>query len=139
RRASLVEDILAGTGSHEPVARPPTDVVLEAIVAHPVIRDLERAWRGLHFLAARAAPGADRSAPRVVVEAVHAAADEVEAVLDRVARLARDRGPDRAFDLLVVDHALDASARDLARLEAWAARAEGVGAPLVAGGTPALV
>jgi hypothetical protein len=131
---SLVDDILAGMEASPPGGqtgergRPPTDVVLEAIVSHPEVQRLERAWRGLQLLASR-------SERDVVVEAIAASADEVDAALERVARRT-DAGP---IDLIVVDHEVGSSRRDLDRLESWAARAEGIGAPLVANALPEVV
>ena len=129
---SLVDDILASMGSPSEAgasAAAGPGAALAAILAHPEVRSLERAWRGLHFLAART----DRDA--VIVSAVAAAADEVDGVLERVARRT-DAAP---IDLVVVDHAIGSSRRDLDRLERWATRAEGIGAPLVANGLPELV
>ncbi|MBX3207555.1 MAG: type VI secretion system contractile sheath large subunit [Labilithrix sp.] len=129
---SLVDDILSSMGSPADDgagASSGAAASLAAVVGHPEVRSLERAWRGLHFLASRA----DRDA--VVVSALAASADEVDSALERAARR-----PDAAeIDLIVVDHALGSSRRDLDRLERWAARAEGIGAPLVASGLADLV
>jgi hypothetical protein len=131
---SLVDDILSGmsgadgagqsAGEH---ALPPIDRTLEAIVCHPAVRALERAWRGLHLLVSRC----ERE---VVIEAIHGTAEHVDAILARVALRV-----DAPIDLIVVDHALGSARRDLDRLESWAARAAGIGAPLVANGLPDLV
>ncbi|MBX3222272.1 MAG: type VI secretion system contractile sheath large subunit [Labilithrix sp.] len=129
---SLVDDILSSMGSQADDgagAATGADAALAAVLGHPEVRSLERAWRGLHFLASRV----DRDA--VIVSALAASADEVDDALERVAR-----GPDAAgIDLIVVDHALGSSRRDLDRLESWATRAEGIGAPLVANGLSELV
>ncbi|MBX3261212.1 MAG: type VI secretion system contractile sheath large subunit [Labilithrix sp.] len=129
---SLVDDILASMGSPAEVgggATPSAGAALAALLGHPEVRSLERAWRGLHFLASRA----DRDA--VIVSALAASAGEVDAALERVARR-----PDAAeIDLIVVDHAIGSARRDLDRLESWATRAEGIGAPLVANGLAELV
>lgn len=128
---SLVDDILSGMSSG-PASAQPSDAtanLLSAIVHHPEVRSLERAWRGLHFLASRS----DRD--KVVIDAIHARAEDVEATLERLAR----RTDLDAFDLVIVDHVLGSSARDLARIESWASLAERMGAPLVANGTPELL
>ena len=129
--ASLVDDILASMGSPDDGAGASTGpgATLAAIVSHPEVRGLEGAWRGLHFLASRT----DREA--VIVSAVAAGADDVAAALERIAR----RTEGTAVDLIVVDHPIGSSRRDLDRLERWAALAEGIGAPLVANGLPELV
>lgn len=130
--ASLVDDILSSMGSPSDdggSAAAGPGPTLAALLAHPEVRGLERAWRGLHFLASRT----DRDA--VIVSAIAAAADEVDGVLERVAR----RTEGTPIDLIVVDHALGSSRRDLDRLERWATLAEGIGAPLVANGLPELV
>ncbi|MDB4997907.1 MAG: hypothetical protein JWM74_5339 [Myxococcaceae bacterium] len=129
RGGSLVEDILSGMGPASALPTDRTAALLGAIVHHPEIRRLERAWRGLHFLASRA----DRD--KVVIDAVHAHAEDVEATLDRLAR----KTDLDAFDLVVVDHTLGSSARDLARIESWASLAERIGVPLVTNGSPELV
>jgi hypothetical protein len=129
RGGSLVDDILSGMG---PASARPTDhaaTLLASIVHHPEVRRLEQAWRGLHFLASRT----DRD--KVVIDAVHAHAEDVEATLERIAR----RSDLEAYDLVVVDHAVGSSARDLARIESWASLAERMGTPLVANGSPELV
>ena len=104
--------------------------LLASVVGHPVVRSLERAWRGLHFLASRS----DRDA--VIVSAIAAQADEVDAVVERVAR----KTEGTPFDLIVVDCTRSAVLRAISdRLEGWANRAEGIGAPLVANGLAELV
>lgn len=118
---NVVDDILKAS------ALPPIDATLEAIVSHPVVRGLERAWLGLQLLTEHA--DADKG---VVVEAMSAQADEVDVVLERI----RGRADAEPFDLLVVDHAVGASASDRERLARWAALAEGLGAPLVANALP---
>lgn len=139
---SLLDDILdgmgaspAGAGASRATTAAPSgsaaralEALLASIVAHPEVRRLERAWRGLKLLVDRC----ERDAG-VVVEALPATADEVD---DALERLARRRGDDAAIDLLVVDHAVGATPRDLARLDAWARRAEGLGAPLVTNARP---
>lgn len=128
--ASLVDDILASMGTSEDAGSGAgSGGTLAAILAHPEVRRLEGAWRGLHFLASRA----DRDA--VIVSAIAAAADEVDGVLERVAR----RTEGTPIDLIVVDHAVGSSRRDLDRVERWATLAEGIGAPLVTNGLPELV
>lgn len=129
RGGSLVDDILSGMGPASTGSTDHAATLLAAIVHHPEVRRLERAWRGLHFLASRA----DRD--KVVVDAIHAHAEDVEATLERIAQ----RRDLQAFDLVVVDHALGSSARDLARIESWASLAERMGAPLVANASPELV
>jgi hypothetical protein len=118
---SLVDDILNES------APPPIDATLEAFVSHPVVRGLERAWLGLKFLTEHA----DKE-KGVVIEAIDAQADNVDAVLEKLARRI-DAAP---IDLIVVDHAVGSSQRDRDRLEKWAQLAEGLGAPLVANALP---
>lgn len=118
---SLVDDILNAS------APPPLDATLEAFVSHPVVRGLERAWLGLKFLVERS----DKE-KGVVIEAIDAQADNVDAVLEKLARRT-DAAP---IDLIVIDHAVGASQRDRDRLEKWASLAEGLGAPIVANALP---
>ena len=118
---SLIDDILKAS------APPPIDATLEAIVSHDVVRRLERAWLGLKFLTEHA----DKE-KGVVIEAMDAHADNVDAVLEKLARRT-DASP---IDLIVVDHAIGSSQRDRDRLEKWAQLAEGLGAPLVANALP---
>ncbi|HVJ90948.1 MAG TPA: type VI secretion system contractile sheath large subunit [Labilithrix sp.] len=128
---SLVDDILSSMESAggEGSVVSGVDGALASLFAHPTLRALERAWRGLHFLVSRA------ERDKVTVSAIAAAAEELDSVLERVARNANGR----PIDLIVVDHALGSSPRDLGRLESYASRAEGIGAPLVLNGLPDLV
>lgn len=118
---SLIDDILDAS------APPPIDATLEAFVSHPVVRGLERAWLGLKFLVDHA-----EKEKGIVIEAIDAQLDDVDAVLEKLARRT-DAGP---IDLIVIDHAVGSSPRDRDRLEKWASLAEGLGAPLVANALP---
>jgi hypothetical protein len=91
-----------------------------------ITKALERAWRGLAFLCSHAHEG-------VSVFAMDAAHDTVGDVLEALAR------GGSSSDLIVVDHTITSSARDLERMLKWAELAEGLGAPIVCGGTPELV
>lgn len=126
KAVNLVEDILSAS-EPEPELNV-LDGTLYALVEHPEVRALERAWRGVQFLA-------ERAPKNVVIEAMDASADNVETVLAKLAGRI-DAGP---VDLIVVDHTIGSSARDLGRLEKWATIAEGMGAPLVANGSAELL
>lgn len=122
---SPIDDILSVS---EPPPANALEATLAAFIQHPEVRALERAWRGLHLLA-------DRAEKSIVIEAMNASADDVGSVLEKLAR----RVDTTPIDLIVVDHAVGSSSRDLARLETWATLAEGLGAPLVANGLPELL
>jgi type VI secretion system protein ImpC len=93
--------------------------LLESVLAHPEVRRLEKAWRGLELLAARCPPGA-------ILDAIPATLDEVDGSLETLEGMA-----EQTVDLVIVDHELGPSSRDLTLLARWAARAESIGAPLV--------
>ncbi|MBX3231375.1 MAG: type VI secretion system contractile sheath large subunit [Labilithrix sp.] len=123
--SSLLDDILDGMGSREAKEENRADAAASALASHPEVRAIERAWRGLHFLTASANED-------VVITAFPAAADDVDAVLAELANAAQ-------LDLVVVDHIIDGSPRDLERLEGWARRAEAISTPVICGGVPALL
>jgi hypothetical protein len=142
--ASLLDDILSGMESPgSSRAGLGLGGALANVLANEEVQNLERAWRGLHFLVSRASSTSERSERGVLttsertiaVSAIAATADEVDGVLERLAR-ATDADP---IDLVLVDHALGSTHRDLDRVASWAARAEALGAPLVANGLPELV
>ncbi|MBN2194432.1 MAG: type VI secretion system contractile sheath large subunit [Polyangiaceae bacterium] len=108
--------------------------LLASVLAHPEFRRLERVWRGLRLILDQATPRSN-----VVVELVVARADQVAAALTAVARPTARASDGLAADLVVIDQELDASARDLDRIEEWGGIASSIPAPLVVGGTPALL
>ncbi len=117
----------SGSGAPSASAQAAFTRALGEVLAHPEVRRLERAWRGLKWLVDRVGVGAGA---RASVQVVAADVDEVEAALDALAL------GDQPVGLLLVDHVLGATPRDLARMGAWAQRAEAIGAPLVANTGP---
>jgi hypothetical protein len=102
--------------------------LLAAVVAHPELRRLERAWRGAHLLASHLGRGGE------ILLLPVSAAETAEAL---AALAASDEG--QTVDLVIVDHAVTAVPADLARLVSWAEAAEQLCAPLVAIGDPSLL
>ncbi len=101
--------------------------IVKAILAHPELRRLEEAWRGVDSLLRQT------DAKTTDVELIAAELDDVAGAL--VERLAAEPG----FDLIAVDHDLAPTPADLDRLERWAAIGEATMTPIVVGGTPALL
>lgn len=126
--SSLLDDILDGMGAKQ---TPPADAIAIALASHPEVRTIERAWRGLEFLCSKAN---DQGTREVSVTAFPSHADDVDALLAELVK-----GSAGVHDLVVVDHVLDGSPRDLERLESWARHAEALAAPVLCGGVPALV
>ena len=105
------------------------EVLVARVLGHEEVRRLEAAWRGLKLVVDRADASAGAS-----VEVWIASRDEVEEALAAMATA--EEGPP---DLIVVDHAVEATARDLDLALRWARAGEGLGVPVVAGGDASLV
>lgn len=129
---SLLESLLDADPATPPPAEPARAEpafarALREILQHPEVRRLEGAWRGLRWLVDRAA-GEGASISFVSADG--------DGVLAAIAALAAG---DEPLGLLMADHTLGATPRELARMESWAEAAEAVGVPLVVNGTPALL
>ena len=127
---TLLDEILDATSgvtptTTGPAARGALSAALTSIVMHPEVRRLERTWRGLKLLVDRCELDSG-----IVVEALSVSAEQVDATLERL------MGGADPIDLLVIDHALGSTRRDLDRLEAWAVRAEALCTPMVVGARP---
>lgn len=106
-------------------------IQIGAILQHPEVRRLERAFRGLRFLVDRAQAHAG-----IVFDVVSVRPDEAAQAFERAARLSGSAPP---VSFAVIDVEVDGSAASLARLEAIAAAAEAAVVPAVVNGTPRLV
>jgi type VI secretion system ImpB/VipA family protein len=100
--------------------------LLGSLIRHPEIQRLEGCWQGVRRLLE-----SDRG-NRMALHLVPAGIDEVETVLQA---LDGESPP----DLILVDHAIEATAADLSRLAAWAEEAERLQAPLVVNGSATLL
>lgn len=103
-----------------------------AILQHPEVRRLERAWRALKFLTER---GATHHGVRIDV--INAPADEVAAALTRGIRENASAEPPVSF--AIVDTTVDGSAASFARLEAIASVAEAYTVPVAVNASPRLL
>lgn len=104
--------------------------LLGSLLEHPEFARLESIWRSLWLLAAEA-----RHDTGVEIELVAVPMDDVASGLMRVAE-ATHRGPP---DLVIVAAEVSPTAHDIEALERWAEIAEGLRAPLIAGGQPGLL
>ncbi len=103
-----------------------------AILQHPEVRRLEKAWRGLRFLAERA-----QSHSGVRIDVVSARADEAAAAMTRAIR--DNAASEPPVSCALVDMAVDGSAVSFARLEAIAEVAEHHTVPAIVNGTAKLL
>ncbi len=103
-----------------------------AILQHPEVRRLEKAWRGLRFLAERAT-----SHSGVRIDVVSARADEAAAAMTRAIR--DNAASEPPVSCALVDMAVDGTAVGFARLEAIAEVAEHHTVPAIVNGTAKLL
>jgi type VI secretion system protein ImpC len=103
-----------------------------AILQHPEVRRLEKAWRGLRFLAERAT-----SHSGVRIDVVSARIDETAAAMQRAIR--ENAASEPPVSCALVDMAIDGSAVSFARLEAIAEVAEHHTVPAIVNGTAKLL
>lgn len=103
-----------------------------AILQHPEVRRLEKAWRGLRFLTERAAGHTG-----VRIDVVSARADEAATAMQRAIR--DNAASEPPVSCALVDVAIDGSAVGFARLEAIAEVAEHHTVPAIVNGTPKLL
>lgn len=104
------------------------DATLAAILAHPEVQALSRAWHALSFLVRSVPADAD-----VTFSAVAAPREDVAAAISALAHADEPPG------MFVIDHVMTSSPRDLELLVQWAAAAEAAGAPAVTTAHPALL
>ncbi len=124
------DDPVPGEASATPSAGPHLAFtrLLGEVLHHPEVRRLESAWRGLKWLVDRAG-----ACEGVSIQVVAARVEDVEPALDALAL------GDEPLGLILVDHELGATPRDLDRMDRWAQRAEAIGAPLVVNARPELL
>ena len=103
-----------------------------AILQHPEVRRLEKAWRGLRFLADRS-----KGHGSVRIDVVSARADEAAAAMQRAIR--DNAASEPPVTCALVDMAVDGSAVGFARLEAIAEVAEHHTVPAIVNGTARLL
>ena len=96
------------------------------LLAHPRLRTLEAAWRGLHLLLQGLAPDAGVQVLVMATDPGHALADLEDALAGADAA-----GPDGALDLVLMDLAFTAGPADTQRLAALARAAQGASVPLL--------
>ena len=104
--------------------------LLASILAHPEVRRLERAWRGLRLLVESA--GARTG---VEIDVIPADARDVTAVLKRL----QSQTSRSSVDLVVVDRAFIATAVDLDNLARWAELGEALLCPVLVDGHASMV
>jgi predicted component of type VI protein secretion system len=104
--------------------------IVSEVYAHPEVRRLERAWRGLRLLVEHCDTKAG-----VEVDVVAVGPDGVADALKRLLEEPSGRSP---IDLIVVDMEVEPTAVDLGRLEMWGGLAEGLWAPVLVSGSPRL-
>lgn len=102
---------------------------LAAIVHHPEIRRLERVWRSLRLLVDHA-----NQADGVEVHVLPVVEGAVAASLDALVE-----SDSKNFDVIVLDHVLEPSARDLDYAKHVATVGEALYAPVLLSASPALV
>jgi type VI secretion system ImpC/EvpB family protein/type VI secretion system ImpB/VipA family protein len=103
-----------------------------AILQHPEVRRLERAWRALRFLADRAGNHAGMR-----IDVINAPAN---AMADALARGVRENAAaEPPVSCAIVDLTVDGTAASFARLEAIAATAEAYTVPAVVNASPRLL
>ena len=105
---------------------------LGAILQHPEVRRLERAWRGLKLLADRAAGHSS-----VTIDVVNAPLADAAAALKRGIRENASSAPPVSF--AIVDLTVDGTAASFARLEAVANVAEEYTVPIAVNASPRLL
>ncbi|NUP10772.1 MAG: hypothetical protein HOW73_32410 [Polyangiaceae bacterium] len=105
-------------------------VQLGAVLQHPEVRRLERAYRSIQFLADRA-----QRIPGVLLDVLAIPADGAASAFKRTL----DRPQDVPFSLAIVDVEVDGSARSFAELEAIADVAEEACCPALVNGTEKLL
>ena len=103
-----------------------------AILQHPEVRRLEKAWRGLRFLAERT-----KGHTGILIDVVSARADESAAAMQRAIRENASSAP--PVSCAIVDIAIDGSALGFARLEAIAEVAEHHTVPAIVNGVARLL
>lgn len=103
-----------------------------AILQHPEVRRLEKAWRGLRFLADRT-----KSHSGVRIDVISARADEAAAAMQRAIR--DNAASEPPVSCALVDMAIDGSAVGFARLEAIAEVALHHTVPAIVNGTAKLL
>lgn len=103
---------------------------LGAILQHPEVRRIERAYRSIMFLAERA-----QRIPGVLIDVMAVSGDGAAAAFGRTVR----RHQDVPFSLAVVDVEVDGSARSFSELEAIADAAEEACCPAFVNGTVKLL
>jgi type VI secretion system ImpC/EvpB family protein/type VI secretion system ImpB/VipA family protein len=103
-----------------------------AILQHPEVRRLEKAWRGLRFLADRT-----QGHSGVRIDVISARADEAAAAMTRAIR--DNAASEPPVSCALVDMAIDGSAVGFARLEAIAEVAEHHTVPAIVNGTAKLL
>lgn len=103
---------------------------LGAILQHPAVRRLERAYRGLRFLIDRA-----QRIPGVVIDVVSVAPEGAAATF----ALAAKRATDVPYAFAIVDTDIDGSARSFTELASIAETAEGYVIPALVNGTEGLL
>jgi predicted component of type VI protein secretion system len=101
-----------------------------AILQHPVVRRLERAYRGLALLVERS-----QRIPGLLLDVAQLPADGAAAALRSVLR----RSSDAPASFAIVDLEIDGTARTLSELEALAAIAEASACPVFVNGTEKLL
>jgi type VI secretion system ImpC/EvpB family protein/type VI secretion system ImpB/VipA family protein len=103
-----------------------------AILQHPEVRRLEKAWRGLRFLAERT-----QNHTGVRIDVVSARADETAAAMQRAIR--ENASSEPPVSCAIVDIAIDGTALGFARLEAIADVAEHHTVPAIVNGVAKLL
>ncbi len=103
-----------------------------AILQHPEVRRLERAWRGLRFLVERA-----QAHTGIRFDVVSAPPSQAATAMERAIKA--NAGAEPPISCAVVDVEIDNSAAALTRLEAIATVAEGYTVPTVLSGSPRLI
>lgn len=103
---------------------------LGAILQHPEVRRLERAYRSIQFLAERA-----QRIPGIIIDVLGIPNEGAAAALSRVLR----KSQDVPVSVAVVDVDIDGSARSFTELQAIAEAAEGACCPVFVNGTEKLL
>jgi type VI secretion system ImpB/VipA family protein len=103
--------------------------ILGAILLHPEVRRLERAWRGLRLLVE-----ASDSRAGVEIDVVVAQKGAVEDAIRSFAEPTGAQAQRAPVDVFLVDHDVDASLEGTTLLSAWAAAARDMHAPIVVNG-----
>lgn len=113
-----------------PMVEEALGVQLGAVLQHPEVRRLERAYRSIQFLAERA-----QRIPGVLLDVLAIPSDGAAAAFSRVLQ----KSHEVPISLAVVDVDIDGTARSFAELEAIAAAAEDATCPAIVNGTEKLL